>query len=414
MKPSRRDFLRTAGLASAGLGVGAGLGRFGRDDRARAATAADADSGFNGAGRAAAAQPDTRLPGGGDARPSSPKRILILGGTGFIGPHMVRCAVERGHEVTIFTRGRTEADIPEVEHLIGDRNDDLTALSGRNWDVVLDNNARDYRWVQLSTRALEGSAEQYLFVSTISVYEGEAMGYDFSGRILHEPIIHENSPRHRPPDDFRDGDEAHYGLTKALGEDIVHAAFPDGATIVRPGLIVGPEDPTDRFTYWPVRIAQGGEVLAPGNPEHANQVIDQRDLGEWIVRLAENGVTGDFNATGPASRMSMAEMLYGIRAATNAPVRFTWVSEDFLREHEVRPWSDLPSWIPGDGLMAVDIQRALDAGLAFRPLAVTTRDILEWDRTRPEEERGRRPPGLPEERERELLEAWRRRVASGG
>jgi 2'-hydroxyisoflavone reductase len=326
---------------------------------------------------------------------------------------MVRHAVERGHEVSIFTRGRTQADIPDVEHLVGDRNNDLKALEGRRWDVVLDNNARDYRWVRLSTDLLRDAAEQYVFVSSISAYTAEGMGYEHKGRVLWEPLIDEDSERFSPPQGWQDGAEAPYGLTKALSENIAHAAFPGRTTVVRPGLIVGPGDPTDRFTYWPVRIDEGGEVLAPGNPEHANQVIDQRDLTEWIVRLAEKGTIGDFNATGPAARMSMAEMLYGIRAITSTAVRFTWLEEDFLEEHEVRPWGDLPAWIPGDGLMYVDIRRALDAGLTFRPLAVTAHDTLEWDRTRPYEERANRRAGMSRQRERELLAAWHRRQGLG-
>ena len=197
-------------------------------------------------------------------------------------------------------------------------------------------------------------------------------------------------------------------MTKALAENTTLAAFPGRGTVVRPGLIVGPGDRTDRFTYWPVRIHEGGEVLAPGNPDHANQVIDQRDLTEFIVRLAENKTTGVFNATGPATRMSMAEMLYGIRASTSSPVKFTWVSEDFLSQHEVRPWGDLPSWIPGDALMFVNIQRALAAGLTFRPLAMTAFQTVEWHKTRPEEERASPRAGMSRDRERELLQAWRR------
>ncbi len=387
MTTNRRDFLRAAG----GLGVGLALG-----SDLRAQPAGDPE-------KRGLPSPDT-----------SPKRILVLGGTGFIGPHMVRHAVERGHEVSIFTRGRTQADIPDVERLVGDRNHDLRALEGRRWDVVLDNNARDYRWVQLSTELLRDAAEQYVFVSSISAYAAEAMGYEHKDRVLWEPLIDEDSERFGPPPGWRNGDDAAYGLTKALSENIAHATFPGRATIVRPGLIVGPGDPTDRFTYWPVRIDEGGEVLAPGHPDHANQVIDQRDLTEWIVRLAERGTTGDYNATGPAARMSMAEMLHGIRAATSAAVRFTWVAEDFLQEHEVRPWGDLPAWIPGDPLMYVDIRRALDAGLTFRPLAVTARDTLEWDLTRPPEERSSRRAGMSRRRERELLSDWHRRVGSGG
>lgn len=388
MTPSRRDFLRTAGAA--GIAGAAGLGATGLPGTASAAPAPGA-------------RPEPAKTG------PAPKRILVLGGTGFIGPHMVRYAVERGHEVSIFTRGRSDADIPDVEHLIGDRNDDLSALEGRSWDVVLDNNARDYRWVQLSTRVLRDAAEHYVFVSSISAYEGEAMGWETADRVLRDPIIDEDSPRFRPPPEWRDGEEAPYGLTKALSEDIAHAAFPGRTTVVRPGLIVGPGDPTDRFTYWPVRIHEGGEVLAPGNPEHATQVIDQRDLTEWIVRLGEAGTYGDFNATGPAARLSMAEMLHGIRAVTATPVSFTWVPEGFLREVGARPWADLPAWIPGDALSFVDVRRAVAAGLTFRPLAVTALDTLEWDLTRPAEERGERQAGMPRERETEILAAWHRR-----
>lgn len=338
----------------------------------------------------------------------APLRLLILGGTGFIGPHMVRYAVDRGHDVTIFTRGRTDADLPDVEHLIGDRNNDLSALRGRTWDVVLDNNARDYRWVKLSTEMLRGAADRYVFVSSISAYVTAGMGYEFKDRILRSPIIREDSERFTPPADWQDGDEAPYGLTKTLGETLAHAAFPGRTTVVRPGLIVGPGDPTDRFTYWPVRIDEGGEVLAPGHRDHANQVIDQRDLTEWMVRLAETGTTGDFNATGPASRMSMAEMLYGIRAVTATPVRFTWVAEDFLESHAVRPWGHLPAWVPGDALMYVSVERAVAAGLIYRPLAVTARDTIAWDKGRPAEERENRRAGMTRAREAELLAAWHR------
>jgi 2'-hydroxyisoflavone reductase len=336
--------------------------------------------------------------------------MLILGGTGFIGPHTVRYAVERGHRVTILTRGKTQADVGDVEHLIGDRNDDLSALGKRKWDVVLDNNARDYRWVQLSTKALKDSVGQYLFVSSISAYRTDAMSLATADRVLTEPLIDESAERFTPPATWKDGDVAPYGLTKALSENIAHAAFPGRTTVVRPGLIVGPEDPTDRFTYWPVRIDEGGEVLAPGNPDHSAQVVDQRDLTEWMVRLAENGTMGDFNATGPASRMSMAEMLYGIRAATSSAVRFTWVPESFLSEQKLAPWSDLPAWVPGDPLMYVDVRRAVAAGLTFRPLADTVRDTLVWDKGRPAAERAKRAAGMSRAREAEVLAAWHRKT----
>ena len=374
MTSTRRDFLKTAGLVGAGLALGSA-----------AACSSDAVDGS-----------------------SNPKRILILGGTGFIGPHTVRYALERGHEVSIFTRGRSGTELPPgVEHLIGDRNDDHTALENRTWDVVLDNNAQDYRWVQKSTEVLQGSVEHYLFVSSISAYELEGFGWEFKDRILMEPIVDESFTRISPPEGWVDGDDAGYGLMKTLSEDIVHSAFPGRATVVRPGLIVGPGDPTDRFTYWPVRIDEGGEVLAPGNPLHANQVIDQRDLTEWIVRLAENTTTGNFHGVGPNYRLTMGEMLEKIGTVASNPFELTWVPEDFLESHEVAPWRDLPAWIPGDALMFVTYQKAVDAGLTFRPLSETARDTLEWDKTRSDEEREDRSFGWSRQREREVLEAWR-------
>jgi 2'-hydroxyisoflavone reductase len=293
-----------------------------------------------------------------------------------------------------------------VEHLIGDRNDDLSALEGRRWDVVLDNNARDYRWVRLSTEALKNSADRYIFVSSISAYEGEATGFEGGERVYWEPAMDETAPLISPPPDFREGDEAPYGLTKALGEEIAEAAFPGRAAVVRPGLIVGPGDRTDRFTFWPVRIHRGGEVLAPGTGLDATQIIDVRDLTEWIVRLAEAGTAGVFNATGPQARLSMAEMLYGIRAITANPVRFTWVPVDFLARQEVRPWSDMPAWIPGDPLSLVSVERAVAAGLTFRPLAVTARDTLHYHEGRPPEEREQLQAGMTPDRERAVLAAW--------
>jgi len=339
----------------------------------------------------------------------APKTILILGGTGFIGPNTVDYAVARGHRVTILTRGRSQTKVGDVEHLIGDRDSDLSALAGRKWDVVLDNNARDYRWVERSIKALKDSVGHYLFVSSISAYKTGAMGYQFKDRVLSKPIITEDSERFAPPAEWKPGDVAPYGLTKALSENLCHAAFPGRTTIVRPGLIVGPTDPTDRFTYWPVRIDEGGEVLAPGNPDHAAQIIDQRDLTEWIVRLAETGTMGDFNATGPTGRMSIAEMLYGIRAVTAAPVSFTWVPESFLEEQKASPWSDIPAWSPGEPLMYVDVSRAVAAGLTFRTLADTARDTLAWDKARPAAERAKRAAGMSRAREKELLAAWRAR-----
>lgn len=340
------------------------------------------------------------------ASSSSSKRILVLGGTGFIGPPTVRYAIERGHEVTIFTRGRSRSDVPGVEHLIGDRNDDLSALRGRSWDVVLDNNARDYRWVQLSTEMLKDGAEHYVFISTISAYAGEATGYEYVDTPWTGAPITVDSPLAQLPDGFVMGEDLPYGTTKALSEQIVEAAFPGRTTIVRPGFIVGPGDPSDRFTYWPVRIDQGGEILAPGDGTDPVQIIDVRDLMEFTVRLAESGTAGVFNGVGIGAPLSMAEMLYGVRAVTTSDARFTWVPISFLREHDVQAYTDMPIWIPGDPLSAVDNSRAQAAGLTFRPLAVTAADTLAWHKTRPQEAQEKLRIGIDAAREREVLAAW--------
>lgn len=386
MSPNRRDFLKTAGV----LGAGLTLDPLASGDRALRA--------------------ETPSPDRGDAgrrdRPA-PRSILIFGGTGFIGPNTVRYAVERGHRVSIFTRGRSEADLPSgVEQLIGDRNDDHSAIMGRDWDAVIDNNtSRDYRWVQRSTEILKGHTDHYLFVSSISAYDPAPQGGS-PDRVLREPVIGTDFPLAPTPEGWSDGEPLEYGPMKAYAEQIVHRAFPGATTVVRPGLIVGPGDPTNRFTYWPTRVAEGGEILAPGNPEHANQIIDQRDLTEWIVRLAEDGITGDFNGVGPAFRMSMAEMLYGIGGAFSAPRRFTWVPTGFLTEQGVSSWQDLPAWMPGAPLMYVDNEESLEAGLTFRPLAVTARDTHAWNMTRTREERTEGPFGMSREREAEVLAAW--------
>ena len=300
---------------------------------------------------------------------------------------MVRYAVERGHEVTIFTRGRSQADIPDVEQLTGDRTDDLTALEGRSWDVVLDNNARDYRWVELSTELLKDSAEHYLFVSSISAYSVADMELEGVIYPLQAPIVDEDAPLFSLPDDFEAGQEADYGLSKTLGEQASEAAFPGRTTIVRPGLIVGPGDPTDRFTYWPVRIDRGGEILAPGDGSDPTQVIDVRDLTEWIVRLAETGVTGRFNATGPGTRMSMSEMLYGIRAVTSAPDRSPGYPSISFGNRVSDPGRICLPGYPTIPFPSLASSVAVAAGLTFRPLAETALDTLHFHKSRPEEER---------------------------
>lgn len=338
----------------------------------------------------------------------SAKKLLILGGTGFIGPPTVQYAIDRGHEVTIFTRGKTKSAIPGVEHLIGDRANDLEALKGRKWDAVLDNNARDYRWVQMTTDVLKGNVDQYLFVSSISAYAAEATGYEYVDNPWTKAPIDTHSTLALPPADFEFGQELPYGETKALAEKIANEAFPGRTTIVRPGFIVGPGDQSDRFTYWPARINQGGEVLAPGDGSDPVQIIDVRDLTEWMVRLVENGTSGVFNGVGIGSPLSMAEMLHGIRAVTSSQVNLTWVPIDFLRANNIQSYTDMPIWIPGDPLSSVDNSLAMESGLSFRPLAVTAADTLRWHQGRPAEQQAQLRIGVKPDRERTVLAAWKK------
>jgi len=338
-------------------------------------------------------------------RATTPLRILILGGTGFIGPHQVEHALARGHTVTLFNRGKTNPHLfPDVEKLIGNRDNDLEALKGRDWDVVLDNSATIPRWVRQSAQLLRDAAQKYLFVSTISVYSD----YSIVG-------LNESSPTGVMDDsDDETLSGRNYGPMKALCEKEAELAFPGRATIVRPGLIVGPGDRTDRFTYWPVRIDRGGEVLAPGNPTDPTQIVDVRDLTGWMIRMLEEGHTGTYNATGPRAPLSIGEMLYGIRAITASDVSFTWADSDFLAQQEVQPWRQMPVWVPSEresmrGFSRIECSRAYDKGLTFRPLADTARDTLDWFKTLSDDRQSKLKSGLPPEREAEVLAAWHAR-----
>lgn len=344
------------------------------------------------------------------ARVSPPRaaamRVLILGGTSFLGPHQVRYLLERGHEVAIFTRGRTEPTLfaeafEHVEHLIGDRNGDLTALHGRRWDAVIDNSGRSVAWTRDSAQLTKDLAGRYLYVSSTGVY----LPY-------RTPDIREDTPlvlADDPP-----GDEMSYGVMKSLSEIEVRQAFgEDRAVIVRPTYIVGPADTSDRFTYWPVRIRRGGTVLVPGRPADPVQFVDVRDLTEWMVHLLERGAAGTFNAAGPRGGLTMAEMVYGIRAVTTTPVEWTWIDDyDFLREQRLRfaiPWlMAVDDWV---GAPRINIERAVAAGLTFRPLAVTAADTLDWwysDAVSAERRRNARFVLTPE-REAGILAAWQAR-----
>ncbi len=368
MNTTRRDFLKVALAAGGGLYLGAW-----------------------------GCSPDE---GGGTP---DPLRILILGGTGFIGPHQVEYALGRGHTVTLFNRGRTNPELfPEVERLVGDRNDNLEALRGREWDVVIDNPATNPDWVRLSADVLRDSVKQYLFISTLSVYADDGVvDQDESGVVAEY--------------DEEAGEAvtgSGYGGQKVLCERAAEEVFPGRTTVVRPGLITGPGDPTMRFPYWPVRVARGGEVLVPGEYEDPVQWIDARDLAVFTLSLCERSVMGIFNVCSPP--YPMGRMLEEIRGGLEVEATFTWATEDFLREQEVMgELSGLGSTtvrMPGlEGYNQYNVDKAVAEGLTFRPVGVTARDTVDWYQATPEEER---PRGrvLSPEREAEVLRAWHARA----
>jgi 2'-hydroxyisoflavone reductase len=317
-------------------------------------------------------------------------RLLVLGGTAFVGRHFVTAAIDGGHEVVLFTRGRTNPELfPGAGHLRGDRDGSLDALGGREFDAAIDLCGYVPRVVRASAGLLAGSVDRYPFVSSISVYADA-------------PYLTEASPVQQLPEPGSEDVAAHYGALKALCEEEAEAAFPGRALVIRPGLVVGPHDYTGRFSYWPRRIAAGGEVLAPGSPEARVWMIDGRDLGEWMLEMVEAKAVGVFNAVGPAEPLRFGELLEECRAVSGSDAELTWVDEAFLADRGVEPWTELPLWIPaGDGGHPdVDISRALSAGLAFRPVADTIRGVLADD------EPPAREAGLDAAREAALLADW--------
>lgn len=339
-----------------------------------------------------------------------PLNILILGGTGFTGPEQVEYALARGHKVTLFNRNRTRPDFfkGKVEQLIGDLNGDVSALAGQTFDVVLDNPTTFPAWVRNAAQHLKGNVGQYIFISTESVYRDNS-----------RPDMDETdgtTPMPEGVDPYtleRDHASRYYGALKTFAEQEAERQYPGKVTVVRPGLIVGPLDRSDRFTWWPARIDRGGEVMAPGTPDDPTQWIDARDLAEWMVRLAEEKVIGTFNAVG--SVRPMQELLYGIKAVTTAGAQFTWVPAEFLTANGIRGWRHMPVWLPPTGatagFMSRNNRRAVAKGLTFRPLAVTAADTLAWHKTRPEAERTATMEGTiagtSPAKEAEVLAAWK-------
>ncbi|MDX6593079.1 MAG: hypothetical protein QOJ13_2275 [Gaiellales bacterium] len=300
-------------------------------------------------------------------------RLLILGGTVFVGRHVAEQALERGHEVTLFTRGRTNPELfPAAEHLTGDRDGNLDALRGREWDAVIDTSGYVPRIVRDSAQLLSGAVGHYTFVSSVSVYEGNGL----AGTDADSPVGTIED------DTVEEVTDTSYGPLKALCEQEAERALPGRALIVRPGLIVGPDDPTDRFAYWPVRIAEGGTVLAPGTPESATQVIDVRDLAAWLVDTSERSTKGRFNTVGPAERMSIGELLERCIAVSGSDAEVVWVDDRTLLDAGVEVYSDLPLWLGNDPELTwmdhIDPSPAIDAGLRLRPLDETIAETLRW------------------------------------
>lgn len=327
------------------------------------------------------------------ARSAAPLSLLVLGGTGFIGPHLVRLAVDRGHRVSIFTRGQRQADLPAiVERLVGDRNGKLEALDGRKWDAVIDDSATNPDWVRQSTARLATSG-RYLFTSSTGVY------YPYLRRGLVEA-----DAVHTEAADPKDGSES-YGTRKATCEAIVAKAFGDRGVVVRPTYIAGPGDPTDRFTYWPVRLAEGGDVLVPGARSDPGQFVDVRDLVAFMLTLVETGASGIFNAIGPAAPMTMERFLGEACSALGVSPRLTWFGDEAVLA--ARGIDGAVPWVLARGKdlghTSVATTRSMAAGLRHRPIGDTVRDTLAWFRTLPAERQAAAKWAITRAVERELL-----------
>jgi 2'-hydroxyisoflavone reductase len=327
-------------------------------------------------------------------------RILMIGGTRFLGRHLVDSGLARGHEVTLFNRGKSNPGLfPQLETIVGDRERDVNRLEGRIWDAVIDTSGYVPRIVRLSAEVLKNNVGRYVFISSISVYSDfKKIGIDESDPVgtIKDQTVEEIT-----------GDT--YGPLKVLCEQAVQEIYKERALIIRPGLIVGPHDPTDRFTYWPVRVARGGEVLAPEKPDAPIQIIDVRDLSDFIIQLIEQNASGIYNATGPDYELTLGKLLEVSKQLSGSDANIRWASVDSLNQNKVEAWSDMPVWVPDDaegaGFSRVDVSKAIRAGLRFRPLEETVRDTLAWASTRPADHEWR--AGLTAEREAQVLDVLR-------
>lgn len=335
------------------------------------------------------------------AATTPPFRLLILGGTSFLGPHLTEQALARGWQVTHFNRGKRMPDgMPGVEQLVGDRDGQLDALKGGRWDAVVDTSGYVPRHVRLSAELLAPATQQYVFISTISVYAS-----------LATPAA-EDAPVGKLADgSVEEVNGETYGPLKALCEQAAERAMPGRATVIRPGLIVGPRDPTDRFTYWPVRASRGGDFVAPGTPDDPLQVIDVRDLAALTLRCIDDRRMQVMNAVSPPRLFTMGKLMDACVEVVANGARPVWIPADFLAGQNVAPWSDMPAWFPPAGEEAAGaltpVDRALAAGMTIRPLVETVRDTLAWHATRPPERREKLRAGLDAAREAAVLAAWR-------
>lgn len=344
---------------------------------------------------------------------SKPLKLLVMGGTGFLGPHFVEIARKRGHTLTLFNRGKTNPDkfsgeqFQDIEQLHGDRKTDMKALEGeRQWDAVLDTSAYIPADVTRSAKLLASRVKQYVLVSTISVYAKNDTPNDETSplAVLADPTV-------------TDIGNGNYGGLKALCEQAAERELPGRATVVRPGLIVGPGDNSDRFTYWPARADRGGEILAPGSAQDPTQFIDVRDLAAFLLATIERGHVGIYNADGAPGSLTMGALLRESQRASGKKSTLTWVPADFLDAQKVSAWQDMPAWIPARGEYAgfgrTSVAKAQAAGLRYRPLSETVRDTLAWWRALPEERRAKPKAGIAAAREAEVLKAWHESAQPG-
>ncbi|CAG9620645.1 Rossmann-fold NAD(P)-binding domain-containing protein [Sutcliffiella rhizosphaerae] len=338
-------------------------------------------------------------------------KILIIGGTRFLGRFIVEEAMKQGHEVTLFNRGNHQELFPQAEWIIGDRNKDLSLLENGKWDVAIDTCGYTPKALTESTRVLADKVDHYTFVSSISVYRDwipDSINEDYPVQSL--------TPEEIEKIGYGTQEEInkHYGALKAESELASESNMPNKVLHVRSGLLVGPYDYSDRFSYWINRIAEGGEVLAPGRKNRYIQYIDARDLALWILKMADEKVTGTFNVTGPTTPITMEEYLLTCKRITESNAELSWVEESFLVDQHVAPWVELPLWIPEDfplteggtpwrGSGTISIEKAIQQRLSVRPLEETVHDVLKWEETRKEEEK---KAGLHREKEHDLLAEW--------